>query len=301
MQDDQAGTATSYNFGFFDPAEPGFAANFARGYMQYYLVALPLEQDLIHYRDNRARSEPAVAGYDAAANPGAGRRAGRTRQARERALPLRLLHFQLLHPGARRAGRGAGRRAEAAADGSFARQHLPQRSGAPGIARAVDVAGFRRRPGAVRGHAHVALGRSLRADASGRQPAHSEEQRGPAAGAAGTAAAAASHRARARGIAATLVAVAADRSAERSGDRRVGTALAARHRCAGAAAVAAVRRVRRAAGVPVGIQRTPGRLGQPQSAAAQSAVPAADSRRADAAAPTHAGRGGSAGFWLSLR
>ncbi len=49
--DAETGAATSYNFGFFDPAEPGFAGNFARGYMQYYLVALPLEQDLIHYRE----------------------------------------------------------------------------------------------------------------------------------------------------------------------------------------------------------------------------------------------------------
>jgi len=42
--------ATSYNFGFFDPSEPDFAPRFARGEMMYYLVALPLEEDLSQYR-----------------------------------------------------------------------------------------------------------------------------------------------------------------------------------------------------------------------------------------------------------
>lgn len=45
------GAATSYNFGFFDPSEPDFVGNFARGRMMYYLVALPLEQDLSQYRE----------------------------------------------------------------------------------------------------------------------------------------------------------------------------------------------------------------------------------------------------------
>lgn len=41
---------TSYNFGFFDPSEDGFALNFVRGRMYYLLAALPLEQDLAYYR-----------------------------------------------------------------------------------------------------------------------------------------------------------------------------------------------------------------------------------------------------------
>ncbi|MCC8444038.1 DUF4105 domain-containing protein [Xanthomonas cannabis] len=43
--------ATSYNFGFFDPSEPDFVPRFARGEMMYYLVALPLEEDLSQYRN----------------------------------------------------------------------------------------------------------------------------------------------------------------------------------------------------------------------------------------------------------
>ncbi|PPU98628.1 hypothetical protein XpopCFBP1817_03670 [Xanthomonas populi] len=42
--------ATSYNFGFFDPSEPDFVPRFTRGQMMYYLVALPLEEDLSQYR-----------------------------------------------------------------------------------------------------------------------------------------------------------------------------------------------------------------------------------------------------------
>ena len=49
--DPRSGEATSYNFGFFDLEEPGFAGRFALGDMQYYLVALPLEQDLAYYRE----------------------------------------------------------------------------------------------------------------------------------------------------------------------------------------------------------------------------------------------------------
>ena len=44
------GRATSYNFGFFDPEEPDFVARFVRGEMMYYLVALPLAEDLEQYR-----------------------------------------------------------------------------------------------------------------------------------------------------------------------------------------------------------------------------------------------------------
>lgn len=47
--DPTTGQATSYNFGFFDPSEPDFIGNFVRGRMMYYLVALPLEQDLAQY------------------------------------------------------------------------------------------------------------------------------------------------------------------------------------------------------------------------------------------------------------
>ena len=46
------GDAVSYNFGFFDMSEPGFVRNFIRGHMRYYLVALPLADDLASYRDN---------------------------------------------------------------------------------------------------------------------------------------------------------------------------------------------------------------------------------------------------------
>ena len=53
VEDPATGTATSYNFGFFDMGEPGFVGNFVRGEMRYYLVALPLEEDLAQYRDER--------------------------------------------------------------------------------------------------------------------------------------------------------------------------------------------------------------------------------------------------------
>ncbi len=50
--DPETGAATSYNFGYFDPSEPDFISRFIRGDMMYYLVALPLEQDLSYYRDS---------------------------------------------------------------------------------------------------------------------------------------------------------------------------------------------------------------------------------------------------------
>ncbi len=50
--DPAAGTAISYNFGYFDPGEPDFVARFARGEMLYQLVALPVEQDLEQYRQS---------------------------------------------------------------------------------------------------------------------------------------------------------------------------------------------------------------------------------------------------------
>ena len=51
VADPASGQLTSYNFGFFDPSEPDFVGNFVRGRMMYYLVALPLEEDLMQYRD----------------------------------------------------------------------------------------------------------------------------------------------------------------------------------------------------------------------------------------------------------
>ena len=51
VMDPHTGEATSYNFGFFDMDEPGFVGRFAHGDMQYYLVALPLQQDLAYYRE----------------------------------------------------------------------------------------------------------------------------------------------------------------------------------------------------------------------------------------------------------
>ncbi len=47
---DDGNRPMSYNFGFFDPTESGFAGNFVKGRMNYVLAALPLEQDLDYYR-----------------------------------------------------------------------------------------------------------------------------------------------------------------------------------------------------------------------------------------------------------
>ena len=52
VMDADTGQATSYNFGYFDPSEADFIGNFVEGVMQYYLVALPLEQDMAQYRDS---------------------------------------------------------------------------------------------------------------------------------------------------------------------------------------------------------------------------------------------------------
>ena len=51
VEDPVSGQAISYNFGYFDPAEPDFIGRFIRGDMMYYLVALPLEQDLSYYAE----------------------------------------------------------------------------------------------------------------------------------------------------------------------------------------------------------------------------------------------------------
>ncbi|WP_303638553.1 lipoprotein N-acyltransferase Lnb domain-containing protein [Stenotrophomonas tuberculopleuritidis] len=47
--DPVSGEAISYNFGYFDPSEQDFIGRFVRGDMMYYLVALPLQQDLSYY------------------------------------------------------------------------------------------------------------------------------------------------------------------------------------------------------------------------------------------------------------
>lgn len=51
VEDPDTGSAISYNYGFFDPTEPGFFGRFVRNQMEYMLVALPLAQDLASYRD----------------------------------------------------------------------------------------------------------------------------------------------------------------------------------------------------------------------------------------------------------
>lgn len=48
--DPRTSAATSYNFGYFDPDEQDFIGRFIRGEMMYYLVALPLDEDLSQYR-----------------------------------------------------------------------------------------------------------------------------------------------------------------------------------------------------------------------------------------------------------
>jgi hypothetical protein len=51
VQDTATGAALSYNYGFFDPSEPGFLGRFVRGRMEYMLAALPVQDDLATYRD----------------------------------------------------------------------------------------------------------------------------------------------------------------------------------------------------------------------------------------------------------
>lgn len=42
----------AYNFGYFDLDEPNFVANFVHGQMRYWLVALPLREDMARYAQN---------------------------------------------------------------------------------------------------------------------------------------------------------------------------------------------------------------------------------------------------------
>lgn len=51
VEDAVTGTATSYNFGFFDPDESDFISNFVYGRMRYRLQALPFADDMTYYRD----------------------------------------------------------------------------------------------------------------------------------------------------------------------------------------------------------------------------------------------------------
>lgn len=51
VDDPASAGPVSYNFGFFDLDEPGFAGRFVRGEMEYMLVALPFAQDLAYYRE----------------------------------------------------------------------------------------------------------------------------------------------------------------------------------------------------------------------------------------------------------
>ncbi|MBS7456687.1 DUF4105 domain-containing protein [Coralloluteibacterium stylophorae] len=49
VDDPSAGGPLMYNYGFFDFEEPGFLVNFLKGKMEYLLVALPAEEDLLNY------------------------------------------------------------------------------------------------------------------------------------------------------------------------------------------------------------------------------------------------------------
>ncbi|QDW66158.1 DUF4105 domain-containing protein [Luteimonas granuli] len=49
VDDPAAGPPLSYNFGLFDPDEPGFQRRFIHGEMRYRLAAMPLAQDLAYY------------------------------------------------------------------------------------------------------------------------------------------------------------------------------------------------------------------------------------------------------------
>lgn len=51
VDDPQSPEPISYNFGSFDPGEPGFVGRFVRGEMRYALVELPTRVDLETYRE----------------------------------------------------------------------------------------------------------------------------------------------------------------------------------------------------------------------------------------------------------
>ncbi|HHW4679036.1 MAG TPA: lipoprotein N-acyltransferase Lnb domain-containing protein [Xylella sp.] len=51
VADPLSGQSLSYNFGYFNPDENRFLSRLIRGQMMYYLVSLPLEEDLNQYQD----------------------------------------------------------------------------------------------------------------------------------------------------------------------------------------------------------------------------------------------------------
>ena len=51
VDDPDAPAPLSYNFGFFDPGEPGFVWRFVKGDMRYLLAVLPMSDDLVYYRE----------------------------------------------------------------------------------------------------------------------------------------------------------------------------------------------------------------------------------------------------------
>ncbi|EWS78817.1 DUF4105 domain-containing protein [Xylella taiwanensis] len=51
VADPTSGLSISYNFGYFNPETTDFFSRLIRGEMLYYLISLPLEEDLEQYRD----------------------------------------------------------------------------------------------------------------------------------------------------------------------------------------------------------------------------------------------------------
>ena len=51
VDDPDAPSPLSYNFGFFDPGEAGFIGRFVKGDMRYLLAVLPMSDDLSYYRE----------------------------------------------------------------------------------------------------------------------------------------------------------------------------------------------------------------------------------------------------------
>src|SRR5690606_744103 len=192
---------------------------------------------------------------------------------------------------ARRHRRCARRRAPAPGRRTLARQHLSQRIGPPGLARAVDVAGLRHRPGTGRGPAAVGVAGILRADAPGGRAARSHRQQRPATGAVRGTDPAAPHRTRACRSTAPVVALGAGRHGDRDRHAAGGAACATRRRGGGAAVLGPVHLARRADAVHLVLHRASLRLEQPQPVAVRPAVPAV-------AAGRLAGRTGARGGYL---
>ncbi|KAG0774979.1 hypothetical protein G6F22_013645 [Rhizopus arrhizus] len=239
--DPASGEATSYNFGYFDPSEDDFISRFMRGDMMYYLVALPLQQDLSYY-DETGRGA-SVQWLDLRPDQARALAAALA----ERAKPENARYHYDYYT---------------ANCATMVRDTVDKALGGGLQSQLVDVAGLRRRPRPVRRPAAVALAGSVRTHASGRCAAPGTQQRWTTAGAVRTGTVAAPHRPGTEGIRAPLVAVAAVRPGDRR--RRAGAAQppAAAGR-AGPAVLAAVYHRRQPAGVPVGLQHPLRRLGQP--------------------------------------